>query len=103
MSNIRVAFEILPKNVPTPDGYSKSSGHPAWSTFADIESQDSVRIAFTYAALNGLDVKAADIHNTYLQAPASEKHYIICGSEFWIENIDKVALIRRALYGGKAI
>jgi hypothetical protein len=43
----------------------------------------------------------ADIKNAYLQAPSSEKHYIICGPEFGIENEGKVALIQRALYGGK--
>ena len=43
-----------------------------------------------------------DIRKAYLQAPASEKHYIICGSEFGIENIGKVGLIRRASYGGKS-
>ena len=39
--------------------------------------------------------------NAYLQAPTSEKHYIICGSEFGLENIGKLAVIVRALYGGK--
>ena len=61
-----------------------------------------MRIALTYAALNDLDVCAADIRNAYLQAPSSQKDYIICGLEFGLENIGKRALIRRALYGGKA-
>jgi hypothetical protein len=60
-----------------------------------------VRIAFTYAALNSLDVFTADIRNAYLQAPSSQKDYIICGPEFGIENVGKIALIYRALYGGK--
>jgi hypothetical protein len=55
----------------------------------------------TYAALLGLPLVGADIRNAYLQAPTSEKHFIICGPEFGIENIGCVALIRRALYGGK--
>ena len=55
----------------------------------------------TYAALNGLDIFATDIRNAYLQAPSSRKDYIICGPEFGIENVGKVALIHRALYGGK--
>ena len=42
------------------------------------------------------------IRNAYLQAPTSEKHYIICGQEFGLENVGKRALIVRALYGGKA-
>ena len=64
-------------------------------------SRESVRIAFTYAALNGVDVQAADIQNAYIQAPSSRKDYIICGPEFGLENVGKVALIQRALYGGK--
>ena len=55
----------------------------------------------TYAALLGLPVVGGDLKNAYLQAPSSEKHFIICGPEFGIENVGKVALIRRALYGGK--
>ena len=45
---------------------------------------------------------AADIQSAYLQAPLSQKHYVICGAEFGLENVGKVALIRRALYGGKS-
>jgi hypothetical protein len=41
------------------------------------------------------------IRNAYLQAPSLEKHFIICGPEFGIENEGHVALIWRALYGGK--
>ena len=55
----------------------------------------------TYAALNNLVVCACDIQNAYLQSPSSEKHYIICGPEFGLENVGKRAKIVRALYGGK--
>ena len=48
-----------------------------------------------------LDVMAADIQNAYLQAPSSEKDFIVCGAEFGLKNVGKVALITRALYGGK--
>ncbi len=55
----------------------RKNGHktpdPAWITFAGVVSRDRVRIALTYAALNGL-----------------------------FKNIGKVALIKRALYGGKS-
>ena len=51
--------------------------------------------------MNGLDICAADIQNTYIQAPTSEKYYVIYGPEFG-ENEGKKALIRRALYGGKS-
>ena len=58
-------------------------------------------MGLTYAALMDLDVMAADIHDAYLQAPSSKKDFIVCGAEFVLENIGKVALIKRALYGGK--
>ena len=126
MKNVAVAFEILELGSPIPIGWTRSSGHlvfdvkmdftrkarwvkdghrtaePEISTFAGVVSRESVRIALTYAALNGIDVMAADIKNAYLQAPSSEKHYVICGCEFGLEHVGKVALIRRALYGGKS-
>ena len=76
---------------------------PIGSTFAGVVSRESVRIAFTYIALNGLQVLTADIRNAYLQAPSFQKDYVVCGPEFGIENIGKVALIHRALYGGKSM
>ncbi len=54
-----------------------------------------------YAALLGLPVWGADIRNVYLQAPSSEKHFLICGLEFGLENVGRFALVCRALYGGK--
>ena len=36
---------------------------PDGSTFAGVVSRDSVRIGFTYAALNELEVCAGDIRN----------------------------------------
>ena len=127
MFNVRVTFEILEEGQAAPPGWKKASGHLIWdikmdftrkarwvldghktpypigSTFAGVVSRESVRIAFTYAALNDLQVFAADIHNAYLQAPSSQKDYVVCGPEFGIENIGKVALIHRALYGGKSV
>ena len=126
MSNVKIAFEILDEDDPLPIGWTQSSGHlvfdvkmdftrkarwvkdghktpkPEHSTYAGVVSRESVRIALTYAALDELNVCAADIKNTYLQAPSLEKHYIICGLEFGIENKGKRELIRRALYGGKS-
>ena len=124
MRNASIAFDIQETNDP-PQGYIKTTYHmifdvkmdftrkarivadghkmpePSISPYAGVVSRDTVRIAFTYAALNDLDVCAADIKNAYLQAPNSEKHYIICGPEFGTENLGKVAIVVRALYGGK--
>ena len=47
--------------------------NPVTSTYAGLVSREIVRIAFTYAALNGLSVWAADVQNVFLQAPCSEK------------------------------
>ena len=126
MENLKVAFDILDEGSKPPPGYKAASGHlvfdvrmtlerkarwvkdghktpePEWSTFAGVVSRESVRIALTYSALNDLPVCAADIQNAYLQAPSSEKHYVICGPEFGLENIGKYAIIVRALYGGKS-
>jgi hypothetical protein len=126
MENLKVAFDILPEGKNAPPGYSKASGHiifdvrmtlerkarwvkdghktpePGWSTFAGVVSRESVRIALTYAALNALPVCGCDIQNAYLQAPSSEKHFIICGPEFGLENVGRKAIIVRALYGGKS-
>ena len=126
MFNVGVAFKILEEGQAAPTGWNKASGHLIWdvkmdftrkarwvldghktpdpigSTFAGVVSRESIQIAFTYAALNDLQVFAADIRNAYLQAPSSQKDYVVCGPEFGIENIGKVALIHRVSYGGKS-
>ena len=126
MLNIGIAFEVLDENKKAPPGWKPVTGHLIWdvkmdftrkarwvldghktaspvgSTYAGVVSRESVRIGFTYAALNDLSVCAADIRNAYLQAPSSQRDYIVCGPEFGLENVGKVALIHRALYGGKA-
>jgi hypothetical protein len=82
-------------------GWSQAA-YALGSTYAGVFSRESVRIALTYAAKNGLEVCAADIRNAYLQTPSYCKDYIIYGPEFGVENEGKVALIHRALYGGKS-
>ena len=51
-------------------------------TYLTIISCDSVRILFVIAAMNGLDILAADIANTYLNDPLYEKFYFTYGAEF---------------------
>jgi hypothetical protein len=103
MHHVGIAFSVLDEGQDAPVGWSKQSGHlifdvkmyfirkarwvldghktanPIGSTYAGVVSRESVRIALTYAALNELDVMAADIRNAYLQAPSSQKDYVICG------------------------
>ena len=123
MSNVGVAFNILETGESPPPGYTKSSGHIAYdvrmifqrkyrwvkdghrtpdpdtSSCAGVISREIIRIFLTHAALHGVPVMAADAQNSYLQAPNSEKHFVICGPEFGIKNIGKKAIITRALYG----
>ena len=125
MGALIVAFEMLEHGQKAPPGWFKATGHIVWdvkmdftrkarwvkdghktpdsttSSFAGVVSRESIRISLTYAALLGLPVIGGDIKNAYLQAPSSEKHFIVCGPEFGVENVGRVALIRRALYGGK--
>ena len=125
MGTIVVAFEILEPNARPPPGWTRSSGHLIFDvkmdftrkarwvkdghrtpdaitpSYAGVVSRDSIRIALVYAKLLGLDICGGDIRNAYLQAPSSEKHYIVCGPEFGLEYVGRCALIRRALYGGK--
>jgi hypothetical protein len=85
MTNVGVTFEVLERNKSVPPGWKKVTGHLVWdlkmdftrkarwvldghktpnpigSTYAGVVSCKSVRIAFTYAALNGVDICAADI------------------------------------------
>ena len=122
MNTIVTAFEIA-EDDKLPPRYMKSSGHlifddkidftrkakfvkdgywdpdPIDSNYASVFSRESVRITFTYAALNGLDICADDIKLACLQAPTSERHYIICGDEFPLDMQGRVAVIKRALYG----
>ena len=125
MQNVSVAFDFLPANHQLDADYKYlpchlifdvkmdftrkarfvADGHrvadPVHSTYAGVVSRESVRIAFTYAALLGLDVLAGDIQNAYLQAPSSEKLYTIAGPEFGSQQGMKLKIIR-ALYGGKS-
>ena len=67
--------------------------NPVTITYAGVVSRESIRIAFTYAALNNLDIRAGDVQNEYLQAPCSEKYYTVLGPEFGSEYKGRKALI----------
>ena len=125
MKGISPAFDVLDEGVNPPPQYKYVGFHlvfdikmdftrkarlvadgcktpdPVTSTYAGVVSRESVRIAFTYAALNNLDVWAGDVQNAYLQAPCSEKYYTVLGPEFGEEYKGRKALIIRAAYGLK--
>jgi Reverse transcriptase (RNA-dependent DNA polymerase) len=63
-------------------------------------SRESVCIGLLIAALNDLDVLAANIQGAYLNAPCGEKVYTICGPEFGKDE-GRIGVITKALYGLK--
>ena len=91
------AFDLVSGGERASPGYSKASGHivfdvnmdlirktrfvenrhlnpdPIDSNFAGLVTWDSVRIIFTYAAVNGLDIYAADIKSTCYKLPHLRK------------------------------
>ena len=69
---------------------------PAWFP------RERVQIAFTYAALNDLDVLTGDIGNAYLQNPSTEKKYTILTDDFGPEYQGCIALAICAAYGLKS-
>jgi hypothetical protein len=99
MFNIGIAFEVLEDGASAPKGWNKAIGHIIWN----------VKMDFTRKARWTLDghkqadpeVCAADIRNAYLQAPSSNKDYIICGPELRIEREGKVALIQGIVWRKK--
>ena len=124
MKNVRIAFKIIPEDGEVPPGFQQMSCHmifdvkfgegfrrkarmvagghmvdtPAHMRYASVVSRETVRIALTAAALNGLEVKASDIQNAYLTAPCAEKIWTLLGPEFG-DDAGKKATIVRALYG----
>ena len=127
MKNVRPAFEVHEGKVEDLIGYQKVDCHIIWDiklgenfrrkarlvagghktdvpssiTYSSVVSRDSVRIALTIAALNGLDILACDIQNAYLTADCREKIYVIAGPEFGSEQ-GAILIVRKALYGLKS-
>ena len=74
---------------------------PESITYSSVVSRETVRIAFLIAALNGLDVCAADIGNAYLNANCKERIWVKAGKEFGADE-GKPMIIVKALYGLKS-
>ena len=66
---------------------------PIDSTYAGVVSREIIRIALTHAVLLGVNIWAADIINAFVQAPTTEKYYIVCGYEFGNGNLGKQAVV----------
>jgi len=125
MKNVMVAFEF-PEDGTVPPGHKEikchmifdikstldrkarfvAGGHltdpPKESVFSSVVTRESVRIAFLAAALNDLDILAADVQNAYLNAPTKEKVWFKAGLEFGPDRVGTPVRIVRALYGLKS-
>ena len=101
MHKVGIAFKILKENEKLPVGFRKVTGYlafnikmdftckarqvldscktplPKGSIYARVVLRESIRIAFTYATLNGVNMFIANIRNAYLQVIISEKYYIV--------------------------
>ena len=127
MNAVKIAIRVLEGNETVPIGYLRIDWHlifdvkmedfrrkaryvapgnrteaPSTLTYASVVSTESVRIALTVADLNDLEVKSADIKNAYLSAPVTEKIWLVCGPDFWLE-AGKKSLVVRAFYGLKLL
>jgi Reverse transcriptase (RNA-dependent DNA polymerase) len=123
--NVKPAFQIVEEDVKVPVGYQFIKCHmifdvkmdfsrkarfvatgqmtkaPASITYSSVVSRESVCIAFLITALNGLEVRSADVGNAYLNADCREKVWMTAGPEFG-SNEGKKVLIVRSLYGLKS-
>ena len=70
-------------------------------TYSSVIYRDIVWIAFMIAALNDIDVFAADIGNAHLNAPCREKIWTKAGPNFVSQQVC-LMLIVRALYRFKS-
>ena len=77
---------------------------PRHTTYSSVVSRESIRICFTLAALNDLDVLSADIGNAYLNAKPLEKCHVTITDDMLFGPAAKgrTATICRALYGMKS-
>ena len=74
---------------------------PPTIAYASVVSRETARLALIIAALNGLQVKASDIMNTYVTSPITENIWTVLGPKFG-SDIGKKAIIFCALCGLKS-
>ena len=106
MKNIMIAFKVLDSSERALVGHSRLKVHLVFdiklgltrnarlvadgrftpdlmdSTYVGVVSRETVRIALTYTSNHGLDLWAAEVMTTFVQAATTEKYFIECGPEF---------------------
>ena len=83
------------------DAGGHTTDPPSSITYSRVVSRYSIRIVLTLAALNGVEIRLADIGNKYLNAKCPEKIWTVAGTKFVSEKV-KVMLVVRAIYGLKS-
>ena len=78
------------------------TGSPTEDLYSGVVGIGNVRLLFLLAAVNGLEVRAADISNAYLYSKTQEKCMILAGPEFGPELAGKLIIIFKSLYGLKS-
>jgi hypothetical protein len=98
---VSMVFDIKMDNL-TGKARLVAGGHttetPVNTTYSSVVLHESVRIAFLLAALNDLQVCAANIGNAYLNANCHEKIWTIAGPEFGSKK-GSVMIIRKHFMG----
>ena len=69
---------------------------PECLTYSSVVSRKTVRIAFLLAALNDLDICAADVGNAYLNTDCAERIYTMVGKEFGPSLQSKELIVSKA-------
>ena len=121
--NDHETFIVLEDHQPLPEGYEQipyhfvfdakfdgrkkgrlvAGGHkapfvPENETYSGVVSIETIRMVFVLAAMNNLDVCAADISTAFLYGKTREKIYVIAGKEFG-RNEGKRMILDKGLYG----
>ena len=65
-------------------------------TYFSVVKRETAFIALTMVVLHDLEVKTADVLNTYVMAPNRENIWTVLGPEF-VDNAGKSAIIVRGL------
>jgi Reverse transcriptase (RNA-dependent DNA polymerase) len=73
---------------------------PKEDIYSGVVGMDTIRLGFTVAAMNDLDVCATDIGNAFLYGKTRERVYVIAGPEFG-ELEGQRLIIDKGLYGLK--
>ena len=74
---------------------------PTEETHASVVKDESAKIIFLIAAMNGLDLLMGDVKNVFLNARTTERAHMVCGPEFRA-NEGETAVMQKAIHGLKS-